>query len=83
MISISIGHLIIEVFYGDFGEIFFFQHTSEPFNDCFFQLGLQLARWSTAAIANTWLQDQLFHDIESIKVPTLIIHGIHDKVVPS
>ncbi|MEL7607553.1 MAG: alpha/beta hydrolase [Sedimentibacter saalensis] len=65
-----------------FGEIFFFQHTSEPFNEWFLQLGLQAAGWSTAAIANTWLQEQLFYDIESIKVPTLIIHGIHDKVVP-
>lgn len=45
-------------------------------------LGLQAAGWSTTAVANTWLQEQLFFDVESVKVPTLIIHGIHDKVVP-
>lgn len=65
-----------------FGEIFFFQHISEPFSNWFFKLGLEAAGWSTAAIANTWLNEQLFYDLESVKVPTLIIHGIHDKVVP-
>lgn len=65
-----------------FGDIFFFQHTSEAFSDWFFQLGLQAAGWSTAAIANTWINEVLFSDLENINVPTLIIHGIHDKVVP-
>ena len=67
----------------DFGDIFFFQHISESFSDWFFQLGLQAAGWSTAAIANTWLgEERLFSDLEKINVPTLILHGIHDKVVP-
>ncbi|HAQ39948.1 MAG TPA: alpha/beta hydrolase [Clostridiales bacterium] len=66
----------------DFGETFFFQYISEPFSDWFLQLGLQAAGWSTAAIANTWLNEQLFYDLGAISVPTLIIHGIHDKVVP-
>ncbi|WP_238883759.1 alpha/beta fold hydrolase [Clostridium sp. YIM B02551] len=65
-----------------FGDIFFFQHTSEAFSDWFFQLGLQAAGWSTAAIANTWIRDVLFSDLEAIDVPTLIIHGVHDQVVP-
>lgn len=66
----------------DFGEMFFFQYISEPFSDWFLQLGLQAAGWSTAAIANTWLNEQLFYDLGKITVPTLIIHGIHDRVVP-
>ena len=66
----------------DFGAIFFFQHTSDAFSDWFFQLGLQAAGWATAAIANTWLQEVLFADLNAIHTPTLIIHGIHDKVVP-
>lgn len=66
----------------DFGDMFFFQHTSNPFSDWFFQLGLQAAGWSTAAIANTWLNEVLFSDLDTINIPTLIIHGIHDKVVP-
>lgn len=66
----------------DFGDIFFYQHISEPFSDWFFQLGLQAAGWATAAIANTWINEVLFFDLETINVPTLIIHGIHDKIVP-
>lgn len=66
----------------NFGEIFFFQHTSEALSDWFFQLGLEAASWATVAIANTWLEEVLFQDLRSISIPTLIIHGIHDKVVP-
>ena len=66
----------------DFGDIFFFQHITAPLSDWFFQLGLQAAGWSTAAIANTWINEVLFTDLGKINVPTLIIHGIHDKVVP-
>jgi len=66
----------------DFGNKFFFQHTSQAFSDWFFQLGLQAAGWATAAVAQTWINEVLFTDMEAIHVPTLIIHGIHDKVVP-
>ncbi|GAE87986.1 alpha/beta fold hydrolase [Acetivibrio straminisolvens] len=66
----------------DFGSRFFFQHTSQAFSDWFFQLGLQAAGWATAAIAKTWINEVLFVDMEAIHVPTLIIHGVHDKVVP-
>jgi non-heme chloroperoxidase len=66
----------------DFGDTFFFQHISEPFSDWFFELGLQAAPWATAAIANTWIKEVLFSDLGTINVPTLIIHGIHDKIVP-
>lgn len=65
-----------------FGEMFFYQHITQAFSDWFFQLGLQAAGWSTAAIANTWINEVLFSDLGTINVPTLIIHGIHDKVVP-
>jgi non-heme chloroperoxidase len=65
-----------------FGDMFFYQHITGAFSDWFFQLGLQAAGWSTAAIAETWLKEVLFSDLEEINVPTLIIHGVHDKVVP-
>lgn len=65
-----------------FGDMFFFQHISTAFSDWFFQLGLQAAGWATAAVANTWLKEVLFKDLTQIQVPTLIIHGIHDRVVP-
>lgn len=64
-----------------FGDMFFFQYVSEPFSDWFFQLGLEAASWSTAAVANTWLDEEgLFSDLGKISVPTLILHGIHDRV---
>ncbi len=66
----------------NFGDLFFYQHITQAFSDWFFQLGLQAAGWATASIANTWLNDVLFTDLEAIHVPTLIIHGIHDKIVP-
>jgi len=66
----------------NFGERFFFQRTSQAFSDWFFQLGLQAAGWATAAIAKTWIDEVLFDDMRAIHVPTLIIHGIQDKVVP-
>lgn len=64
-----------------FGDMFFFQHVTQPFSNWFFQLGLEAAGWSTAAIAQTWLDETLFSDLAEICVPSLILHGIHDKVV--
>ena len=66
-----------------FGDIFFFQYITAPLSDWIFQLGLQAASWSTAATSTTWLGEEgLFSDLGKINVPTLIIHGIHDKVCP-
>lgn len=63
-------------------DTFFFQYITKPFADSFFQIGLQAAGWSTAAII-TLLRDQnLNEDLPNIYVPTLIVHGIHDKIVP-
>ena len=65
----------------NFGKIFFYKKVSQPFSDWFLQLGFQAAGWSTAAIAKAWLdEEQLFDDMKKIKAPTLILHGIHDKV---
>lgn len=65
----------------DFGENFFYQKVTAPFSDWFFQLGLEAASWSTIAVAKAWLKEELFWDLGQIHVPTLILHGIHDKVV--
>lgn len=65
----------------NFGKIFFYKKVSEPFSKWFLQLGLQASGWATAAIAKTWLdEEKLFDDIKEITIPTLITHGIHDKV---
>ncbi len=64
----------------DFGSVFFHRKVSEPFSDWFFQLGLEAAPWSTIAVEKTWIKEVLFCDMDEIRVPTLILHGIHDQV---
>lgn len=64
----------------DFGDIFFYQPVSQPFSDWFFLLGLEAASWSTIAVSNAWLAEELFDDLPQIQVPTLILHGVHDQV---
>jgi len=64
----------------DFGDIFLFKYATQPLQDWFFNLGLEAAGWATADCATTFRDEELFCDLEKIKVPTLILHGIHDKV---
>jgi non-heme chloroperoxidase len=65
----------------NFSNLFFFQNVSAALKDWFFYLGIQAAGWSTAEIAKTWLgEEELFYDLGKIHVPTIILHGIHDKV---
>lgn len=64
-----------------FGDMFFFQYKTQELSDWFFQMGLQAAGWSTMAVAATWLgEERLFSDLDKINVPTLILHGIHDRI---
>lgn len=64
-----------------FGETIFYNPVSAALSNWIFQLGLQAASWSTAAIATTWLgEEQLFDDLKKINVPTLILHGLNDRV---
>lgn len=64
----------------NFGDILFNQYVTSPLSDWFFQLGLEAANWSTAMCATTFRDESLFNDLDRIHVPTLILHGIHDKV---
>ncbi len=61
---------------------FFFRHSTGPFADWFFQVGLQGAGWATAASMMTLRDQNVRNDLGTICVPTLIAHGIHDQVVP-
>ncbi|BFH16195.1 non-heme chloroperoxidase [Paenibacillus dendritiformis] len=63
-------------------DSFFFQYITAPFSEWFFQLGLQAAGWSTAAVVVMLRDEKLYADLPKISVPTLIVHGIHDKVIP-
>jgi non-heme chloroperoxidase len=62
------------------GDMFFFQYVTGPFSDWFFQLGLEAAGWSTAKVAKLFRDDSVFSDLGEIHVPTLILHGIQDKI---
>jgi non-heme chloroperoxidase len=64
----------------DFTKLFFFQHITEPFSEWFLQLGLEAAGYSTAKVAATFRDETLFADLAKINVPTIILHGIHDKI---
>lgn len=66
----------------NFGQIFFFQYITQFFSQWFLNIGFQAAGWATAAVAKMWIREQLFNDLTTITVPTLIIHGTHDKIVP-
>jgi non-heme chloroperoxidase len=65
-----------------FGDIFFFKYVTAPFSDWFFQLGLEAAGYSTAAVLGSLRDESLFADLGKIQVPTLILHGVHDQVCP-
>lgn len=61
-------------------NMFSFQYLSGPLSDWLFNLCLEAAGWSTAQCAETFRDESLFSDLPKIKVPTLILHGIHDKI---
>ncbi|WP_276352982.1 alpha/beta fold hydrolase [Cohnella caldifontis] len=63
-------------------DTFFFRYITRPFADWFMQLGLQAAGRSTAAIIVMLRDERLDADLPRIGVPTLIVHGVHDKVIP-
>lgn len=61
---------------------FFFQYITAPFREWFFQMGMQAASWSTAAVIRLLRDETLYKDLNKITAPTFIVHGIHDKVIP-
>ncbi len=65
----------------NFGTQVFSNYVSYDISDWIYRLGIQASSWATAAIANTWLdEEELFNDMPKIQVPTLILHGLDDRV---
>lgn len=65
----------------NFEKIFFYKPVTKAFSEWFLSLGLKASGWSTASVAKTWIEDEeLFRDMDKVQVPTLILHGVHDKV---
>lgn len=63
-------------------NLFFFKQITPPFSEWFFQMGLDASGYATAKAATSLRDEVLFQDAETIKVPTLILHGIHDQICP-
>lgn len=63
-------------------DTFFFQYATRDFSDWFVQMGLEASGWSTAAVIKLLRDENVISDLPMIKAPTLIVHGIHDKVIP-
>ncbi|WNR42114.1 alpha/beta fold hydrolase [Paenibacillus roseipurpureus] len=61
---------------------FFFQYITPRFSDWFVQMGLEAASWSTAAVIRMLRDENVSADLSRIEAPTLIVHGIHDHVIP-
>jgi non-heme chloroperoxidase len=43
---------------------------------------LEAAGWSSVNSLYAFRDEELFNDLPNIKVPTLILHGVHDTVCP-
>ncbi|MBD2869939.1 alpha/beta fold hydrolase [Paenibacillus arenilitoris] len=65
----------------DLNGMFFFRNIGEPFADWFFQINLLAAGYSTTAVLVSLREETLFGDVASIRVPTLILQGVHDEIV--
>ena len=65
----------------NFGNMIFHNYVTPSISDWMKRLGLEASSWATAAVANTWLEEEgLFQDLEKIVVPALILHGYDDRV---
>lgn len=63
-------------------ESFFYKFTSQGILDWFFDICLEAAGWSSVNSLYALRYEELFNDLSKIKVPTLILHGVHDTVCP-
>lgn len=66
----------------DFGDIFFHSKVGPEFMNWFQGLGLQASGHATAMTLLSLRDEDLRKDLPQITVPTCILHGVHDQVVP-
>ena len=69
-------------FISGISDLFFYQYVSQPLLNWFNNIALSASPWATTQGLISLKNERLFNDIPKIKVPTLILHGIHDKVCP-
>ena len=63
-------------------NLFFFRYTTPEFDKWFEDLCLKASGWATAKSLIALRDERLFDDLKAINIPTLILHGVHDKVCP-
>ncbi|MBL0224680.1 MAG: alpha/beta hydrolase [Geobacteraceae bacterium] len=68
----------------DFGQMFFKESTvvTPQLLDWFQSLGMEASPHATAACLATLRDSDLRDDLQSVKVPTWIFHGLHDRICP-
>lgn len=66
----------------EFGKIFFYRADSvrHRFADWFFGLGLEASHQATVSCLEVLRDGDLRSDMAKVKVPTLILHGVEDRV---
>lgn len=65
-----------------FGDDFFYHQPSPAFRAWFDQMGLSSDPRATIASIQSVAETDLRDGLKTINVPTLILHGVHDKAVP-
>ena len=66
----------------DFGKMFFGSKVSEEFSQYFFSVAMAASAWATIADGIVLRDADLRAALSSVHVPTLIMHGKKDKIVP-
>ena len=66
----------------DFGDMFFFQHITEAIFGLVFPIGITGSRVVNCGYCRSLRDEVYFLILGKLNVPTLILHGIHDKVCP-
>jgi non-heme chloroperoxidase len=65
-----------------FGGMFFNRNVSPELSDWLHNLGLEASSHATIQCAVSLRDEDLRGDLERIRVPTAIFHGLHDQIVP-
>jgi len=68
----------------DFGAIFFKNRDSVSLHllDWFLSLGMEASPHATAACLATLRDSDLRRDIQTVQVPTVLFHGLYDRICP-
>ncbi|MCO7175820.1 alpha/beta fold hydrolase [Sporolactobacillus kofuensis] len=69
-------------FLQDLSLMFFNRNLGPAMLDWFISLSLEASSYATIKILQELVREDLTKDLSKITVPTLVLHGVHDQVVP-